>query len=122
MRRTLASLLLALLTSPVIVPILQAQTASSLPACCRLTGKHHCSMGAVEESSSSPVAQPAQPKCCYYPAAISVCGESSVALPGGCQAIYGSLLIQSASQAPTETRRSVLFSRSRQERGPPAFS
>lgn len=122
MRRALASLLLALLTSPVIVPILQAQTASNLPACCRLTGKHHCSMGAVEESSSSPAARPAQPKCCYYPAAISVCAQSSVALPGGCQAIYGSPCSQSATQAPVETRRSVLFIRSRQQRGPPTLS
>jgi hypothetical protein len=40
MRRTLASLLLALWIASACAPLLQAQ--SKLPACCRADGKHRC--------------------------------------------------------------------------------
>jgi hypothetical protein len=45
MRRISASLLLALLCFGFALPFLQAQR-SSIPACCRRDGKHHCAMSA----------------------------------------------------------------------------
>ncbi|MGA3190547.1 MAG: hypothetical protein ABSF22_25870 [Bryobacteraceae bacterium] len=122
MRRALASLLLVLFTFPVIDLILRAETPSSLPACCRLSGKHHCSMDSARDSSSSPAVKPISQKCLYYPATISVSGEGNVALLSGRQAIFGSSLSQAAILAQTEARRRVSFTRSRQKRGPPALS
>jgi hypothetical protein len=40
MRRILASLLLVLMVAGFAVPLLRAQT--SIPACCRRAGQHHC--------------------------------------------------------------------------------
>ncbi len=43
MRRLAASFLLLLLCAGMTLPLLQAQ-GSSVPACCRRNGKHHCEM------------------------------------------------------------------------------
>jgi len=122
MRRALASLLLALSAFPAIAPFLRADSALSLPACCRLNGKHHCSMPSAQESSSGPAVKATQTKCCDYPAAIGVSGPGNVASATNWQAVRGSLPSHSMTLAPTEAPRRVLFSRSRQKRGPPTLS
>jgi hypothetical protein len=122
MRRALASLLLVLSAFPAIAPFLRADSALNLPACCRLNGKHHCAMPAAQESSSGPAVKAMQPKCCDYPAAIGVSGQWNVALAANWEAVRGSLPSQSVTLAPTEAPRRVLFSRSRQKRGPPTLS
>jgi hypothetical protein len=75
MRRTVASLLLGLVSFPLIAPLLLADTDSDLPACCRRDGKHHCSMGLgsvgsaetsmTDRESSGPAVNPIRPKCPY---------------------------------------------------------
>jgi hypothetical protein len=122
MRRALASLLLALSAFPAIAPFLRADSALSLPACCRLNGKHHCSMPSAQESSSGPALKATQSKCCDYPAAIGVSGAGNVALAANWEAVRGSLPSHSVTLVPTEAPRRVLFSRSRQKRGPPTLS
>ena len=119
MRRALASLLLVLFTSPVIEPLLRAETAPSLPACCRLKGKHHCSLPSAQESSTDPGFKAVQPKCCYYPMAMSVSGQWMIALPSHLQAVHNSVVCDYATLAWAEAGRRVSFSRSRQKRGPP---
>ncbi len=55
MRRTLASLLLALFSFPLIgAPIALANQSPEVPACCQRDGKHHCSRtdGATSAPSS----------------------------------------------------------------------
>jgi hypothetical protein len=70
MRRVLASLLLAILSFPLIAQILLANTASDLPSCCRRDGKHHChmeDMGGSEHTPDGPALKATQPKCPLFP-------------------------------------------------------
>jgi hypothetical protein len=118
MRRVLASLLLAVFSFPLIVPILRVD-ASSLPSCCRREGKHHCSMDSA--STNQEGMSPIQPKCSNYPTTIAVRGNSNVALFKHSPTISASLLSYPSLQARTEAQYRVSFSRSRQKRGPPAL-
>ena len=69
MRRALAIFLLAVISSPLVAPLLQADTASDLPACCRRDGKHHCAMASMadEASSATPAFTQFHPKCPLFP-------------------------------------------------------
>ncbi|HEY3741348.1 MAG TPA: hypothetical protein VGL53_15965 [Bryobacteraceae bacterium] len=54
MRRSLASLLVALFSFALISPAVFASDADdSLPACCRRVGEHHCGMMTPEAGSST---------------------------------------------------------------------
>lgn len=121
MRRALASLLLALFSFPLALPMLRADAASSLPSCCRREGKHHCSMDSGSAETPSGVALRAlHPKCSSYAAASTVPG-SYVALLKNSLSIGASLLRYPSIEAQTEARYRISFSRSRQKRGPPAL-
>ena len=119
MRRALASLLLALFSFPLILPMLRADAASSLPTCCRREGKHHCSMGSA--STSQEGVSPIPPKCADYPSTIAVHGNWSPAFVKASESIAVSLLSYPSVEAHSETQYRVSFSRSRQKRGPPFF-
>jgi hypothetical protein len=132
MRRTLASLLPALLSFPLIAPLILANLDAGLPACCRRNGQHHCSMGTMEttvtenamvDPGSSPgsAIRADQSRCSYCLGATSARGESKVAPPSDSQAIFASLASHPAVQTQTEARYRVSFSRSRQKRGPPSL-
>ena len=118
MRRALASLLLALFSFPLIVPMLRPDASSSLPSCCRREGKHHCTMG--PESTSREGLNAIRPKCANYPSTTAVPG-SSVAFLKKSPSICVSLLSFPPVQARAEAQYRVSFSRSRQKRGPPAL-
>ena len=76
MRRALASLLLALFSFPLMLPMLRADAASSLPSCCRREGKHKCSMeSGSADTPSGPALRAMQLKCSNYPAASTVPGS-----------------------------------------------
>jgi hypothetical protein len=117
MRRALASLLVVLFSFPLILPILRADAALSLPSCCRRAGKHHCSMG--PESTSQEGLSPIQPKCSNYPAAMAIPGDWNIAFLKNSTSIGAFLLHYSSTPAQTEAKYRVSFSRSRQKRGPP---
>jgi hypothetical protein len=122
MRRALASFLLAVLSFPLIAPILCANPGSNLPPCCRRDGKHRCAMAmaAMEtESSSGPAFRAVQARCPYYPATAPIPSERNAALLKDASAIFTSLLSHPAVQVSGETRCRVSFSRSHQKRGPP---
>ena len=119
MRRALASLLLALFSFPLIVPVLRADDASNLPSCCRRAGKHHCSGGS--ESAPQEGLSPVQPKCCNYPATMAIPGHWNVAFLKDSPSTSASLLNYSSTPAEIEAKYRVSFSRSRQKRGPPTF-
>jgi hypothetical protein len=122
MRRALASILLALVSFPLIAPLLVAGTDANLPPCCRRNGKHHCSMMSMgeQESSSGPAASANQPKCPYYPAAHTVPGVPAAALPAGSTATIALHFSRSGAEARTKAGYRISFCRSRQKRGPPA--
>ncbi len=119
MRRVLASLLLALFSFPLIVPMLRADAASNLPACCRRQGIHHCSM--PSDAASGAALSPVQPKCSGYPSTIGVHGNWNVALLKDSPSAGTALLSYPSVEARTEAQYRVSFSRSRQKRGPPSF-
>ncbi|HEV2647109.1 MAG TPA: hypothetical protein VGU46_12155 [Acidobacteriaceae bacterium] len=68
--------------SPFVAPILAATASAqaSLPACCRLHGKHHCSMpeGGGQGSSNGAVLQ--GPPCPFCPGATQQTRTSGVSL------------------------------------------
>jgi hypothetical protein len=122
MRRAFASLLLALFSFPLILPILRADDASRLPSCCRREGKHHCSMGPTTAETADFLALDAiRPRCSNYPATSAVPGNWNVAFLRTSTSICTSLLNYPAVEARTEAQYRVSFSRSRQKRGPPAL-
>jgi hypothetical protein len=132
MRRALSFVLPALLSYPLIAPIIIAKSDSNLPACCRRTGQHHCSMPAsvsletmgadvTMADAGAPAIRPDLARCPNYPVATSFSGESRVASAANAQGIYASLVSHPAIQTQTEARYRVSFSRSRQKRGPPAL-
>jgi hypothetical protein len=122
MRRALASLLLALFSFPLIAPMLRADAASSLPACCRRAGKHHCATASASgDTASGPALKAIQPKCSNYPSTIAVPRGSSVAFFKNSPSISASLLSYPSVDARTEAQYRVSFSRSRQKRGPPVL-
>jgi hypothetical protein len=119
MRRALASLLLALFSFPLILPVLRADAESSLPSCCRRAGKHRCSMDSTSaEAAAGTVVKAIQPKCSSYPAA-GAPGNGNIAFFDDSQAIRSSLLSYPSVEARADVHYRVSFSRSRQKRGPP---
>jgi hypothetical protein len=120
MRRALTSLLLALLSFPLIAPILFANTASDLPACCRRDGKHHCAMmdmGITQDDGG--VYWKSKPqKCSQYPkTGASLCSGKSV--PQRSSEIGPLVFSHPTLAAQTEILYRISHSRSREKRGPP---
>jgi len=124
MRRTLASILAAVVSFPLIAPLLCADSDAQLPACCRRGGKHHCSMMAVGggHTSPGPAFSAFQPKCPNYPAANTVSRKTGVALPGASQATFSLLFSRPALLLGTLDRGSVWRGGALLTRAPPAFS
>jgi hypothetical protein len=121
MRPALASLLLALFSYPLIVPMLRADADATMPSCCRREGKHHCSMGHATASQDGPAVDPVRPKCSSYPMTSASPGAWNFAILRNFTPINGSLLSYPSIEAQTEAQYRVSFSRSRQKRGPPAL-
>lgn len=121
MRRALASLLFALFTFPLIVPMLRADADATMPSCCRREGKHHCSMGHATVSQDGPAVDAVRPKCSSYPTTSASPGAWNLAILRNFTSIGASLLSYPSAEARTEAQYHVSFSRSRQKRGPPAF-
>ena len=122
--RISAMILLALFFSMNVLPLLSAQGSdeTSLPACCRKNGKHHCMMSMSERTQLAqrdPQFTAPIEKCPYSPA-------SPVSLHGhGFRPTLGALafaeIVSHPVQRPqTEARRRISFDRSRQKRGPPS--
>lgn len=121
MRRALASLLLALFSLPLIVPMLRADADSKMPACCRRAGQHHCSAPAAATAQDGPVADAVQPKCSNYPTTIASPGAWNAAILGNFASLSTSIVSYPSVEARAEGQYRISFSRSRQKRGPPTL-
>jgi len=124
--RAWAITVLLLLQVNLVAPFLSAWMAGSeaaLPACCRRTGAHGCSMqhnppqreaGAGWHALSKP--------CAAFPAILSIPSSSTPVVLTAQLAISALFTSHPNSPLQTEARGRVSWHRSHQKRGPPAFS
>ena len=117
-RRLLASSLLALLLAPSVLPLFgQRAVESSLPACCRRNGKHHCMMymAWIQQRAFRTI----RAKCPYdlAPPAVIVFTRYAPSAPA---TLFTRIRRQPAAIAQPEPPLRASFDRTRQKRGPPA--
>ena len=123
--RASAIILLAIFSSLPLLPFtsLQVPNETSLPACCRTHGKHHCSIGRmslaeVSDSSHSHRLAQVTGRCPYTPASpAAVHGHSfQLALAS---LLFAEILSHPSQRPQIEARGRISFDRSQQKRGPP---
>jgi hypothetical protein len=121
LRRLLSILLLAAFGFPVVSPLFASSTTegTSLPACCRRDGKHHCmaDRGNLKQHGMQ-FSAPAE-KCPYCPSTLAAAHSKLLALPTA-DAVFASLVSHPAAIAQIESMQRISRDRSRQKRGPPA--
>ena len=121
MRRALASLLVALFSFGLIAPVLCAETASHLPACCRRSGEHHCGMadGMAEQTSGSAV-KSIQPKCPLFPKAAAMAVSFNSAILGASSQSAAPPALFLAAPKTDENIPQIALRGSAHKRGPPS--
>jgi hypothetical protein len=107
---------------PLISGAIFADQQSSLPACCRRDGKHHCAMmDTSSEQNEAPGAglKGISNKCPNYPKTAAVRTFSKVLLLSASERFFAHIASHPTVQPQVEARQRISFSRSRQKRGPP---
>ncbi|MBW4038137.1 MAG: hypothetical protein HIU91_04530 [Acidobacteria bacterium] len=131
LRSLLSILLFAVTILPTVAPMLSmgASAESSLPACCRRDGKHHCAMSADEramlvgEDGASKTLR-VSAVCDMYPQghrALAAVHLSGYVPEMRADRVVGAVREPSAASR-AECLRRISFDRSRQKRGPPVDS
>jgi hypothetical protein len=128
LRRLLSIVLFWATLFPMVAPAFAAGAAgqSTLPACCRRGGKHHCMMSAEERAllmgeSGGAIRVGAPPEQCPYSQRSLAVAHLQVFTPGAA-AIHAEFLFHKPSAAAqAECLRRISFDRSRQKRGPPSL-
>jgi hypothetical protein len=122
LRRILAVTLLIAFGSPLVAPLMAATAdpQASLPACCRMHGKHHCTMPAeLSAASTDPAFQ--APPCPFYPA-------TAISPTGTAAALSSPLLLaveihgDSAPLSPGRPRTQTFAVAANLKRGPPSLA
>ncbi len=123
--RVNAVLLLVVFTAFLLAPftVLAEDTDSSLAACCRAHGKHHCSMriqawSAATQSGNDHAFRTLSEKCPYAPSS-QTAQHNNTFQPSLRELISAEIFACSTGHARTENKRHIFFDRSRQKRGPP---
>jgi hypothetical protein len=126
LRRLWSILLLLAFALPIAAPALALAEGgeSSLPACCRRGGVHHCAMtmGMSASSNSAPQWMAKRERCPYCPASFSgsVHGERYAMPTRG--AVLPRMSAMAAGVPQAESRWRVARESARGKRGPPAVS
>jgi hypothetical protein len=129
LRRLLSILLFGATLLPMIAPMLStgAMAESTLPACCRRGGKHHCMMSAAAraimlgETNDGAVRVGTPPEQCPYRQHALVAAHLQVFTPAATATHSVFLLHAPSAAAQAECLRRISFDRSRQKRGPPSL-
>ena len=127
MRRVSAILLVILFSFSLAGPALFQDAESSLPACCRRDGKHHCGMAdrdvadAVQMPSSGPSVDALRAKCPFFPNGGAVVPESGPALLAATHSAVVSFASQAAAPVQTDAGYRISSNTSHQKRGPPSL-
>jgi hypothetical protein len=121
MRRTLATLLIAIFGFTPISPALFASDVdSNLPACCRSHGTHHCAMMTMRSApSSGPAIQTG--RCPLFPTNKAIAAQRITGALRTSQAAFSEIVSHPASHPQTEALYRISYSRAAQKRGPPSF-
>jgi len=110
MRRSLASLLLAVLIGTFAQPFVQAK--QNVPACCRRGGQHHCGASAGPDGFRSTV------PCCPFQHSVPLVSHSETALRASANPFFFTLYWRrSVSYDSPDVARQVIGNA--QKRGPP---
>jgi hypothetical protein len=123
MRRILAITLLIAFGSPFVLPLLAAtpDLQSSLPACCRRNGAHHCAgttaMAAESLNGAHLYASP--DRCPMSPKAVAPVRSQHLTFNSPAL-LFAEVVSHPAMRRQTEARARVALDTSRQKRGPPA--
>jgi hypothetical protein len=123
MRRSLATLLVSVISLSLIAPALITDSESYLPACCRRGGEHHCAMKDMAqdaaEAPSGPVFAAHTDKCPYFPKGGALLPHSGIVLACSSRLAASVTFSQFTPQAQAEAADRTSFNRSHQKRGPP---
>jgi hypothetical protein len=122
MRRAFTWLLLAVLSFPLIAPVLLANTASRLPSCCRRTGKHHCAMVDTADRDglpAGPSAQMSRSKCPLFPTVQVIPAYSKIILVRRAPRLGVPYLLNLTTARHDDHRARIAFHGSLRKRGPP---
>lgn len=119
MHRSVAIALATLFGWLLIVPAFATASQSTVPACCRKGGKHHC-MARVHSNSTQSSFVVLRDQCPCVPQA-TVATHVEFSAPSNGQAIYAGMVSHPALSPQTEAGYRVSHFRARQKRGPPAF-
>ena len=128
LRRLLSILLFWATLFPLIAPALSsgALGQSTLPACCRSGGKHHCMMSPEaralmlgEQDGSTRIGTP--PEQCPYRQHSLVASHLQVFTSRATATHPAFLLPEPSATTQAECLRRIAFDRSRQQRGPPTL-
>ncbi len=126
LRRLFSILLFGATLLPLIAPMLStgALAQSTLPACCRRNGAHHCTMSATALASMTSATTPgisAPPQQCPYRQHSLAASHLQVFTPSSAATHSTFLLRAPSASAQAECLRRISFDRSRQKRGPPSL-
>lgn len=128
MRRLLSILLFWATLFPMVAPALTtgAMGQSTLPACCRRGGQHHCMMSTEERAFlmrelEGPLRFGTPPEECPYRQHAVVAAHLQVYTPGATATHPAFLLREPSVMGQAECLRRISFDRSRQKRGPPVL-
>jgi hypothetical protein len=117
-RRALSISLLLILSLPLVSSLFATRTAgSTLPACCRRSGTHHCAMLSEDDGSGE---HAVRARCPYTPGASAVLLLPSFA-PSTAASIFAGITRHPAISPQTAAQLRISFDRARQKRGPPAL-
>jgi hypothetical protein len=119
MRRIWATLLLALFGFSPIIPALSAgDSESTLPACCRRNGAHHCAI-LKDHAKSGGETKAEAARCPSFPSAKAFPVGRTAAAVNISQRIVAVIVSHPAARPRTEALYRISYSRAGQKRGPP---
>jgi hypothetical protein len=123
MRRALAIFLLVGFSFPLIAPLFASgPSESSLPACCRRDGKHHCMMASMMMGAGPSSNETVSEKCPYAPFAGVALMLPHAFAPRGVSVLLGHAVTSAAVVRDAEAGYRISADRTRQKRGPPSLS
>jgi len=119
LRKLAANALMLFMLAPSLVCLAVPDPQSTLPACCRRDGKHHCAMLAMMEEEAAAPALQASPPNCPFRSLLATPAGSSVAGPPVRFAFITATITHSEQIVQALISARVSEARSHLKRGPP---